>query len=154
MEMLNPGPLGFSCEETRALMERIALGDQSINRAEADAYTLHLAVCPGCAKAFYLAAGMNEDGTLKAEEQCRFDAIAPALMTAEEGWQDLLRRCPDLSEAEHQNLHKARVRWWMGRHIIQAVTLAACLVLVLGFGKTKATWPGETPALPDETEEG
>ena len=100
-------------------------------RDEGNAYALHISVCPECARDFYLAEGLNEDGTLKPEDSARYAEIKPSLMTVEEGWQDLLRRCPDLAEACHRDRLEHTNRYL--RRVSQLAALAACLTVAAGL---------------------
>ena len=119
----------LSCDENRAIMDRMEMDVRSVSREEADAYAIHLSVCPECAEAFYLASGMNGDGTFKQEDLARFTEIEPLSMTLEEGLQDLLRRCPELAEAYRREMHKKRVRRPL-RRLAQVAALAAAVFLV------------------------
>lgn len=123
------GPSTLTCEQARRLLERMAVDDRTTTLNEDDAFALHIADCPQCAKAFYVAEGMNEDGSFRPEDEARYAEIEPSLLPPAEGWQNLLWRCPDLAEAYDREKRTERLRP-VFRHLGYLAAMAACLAIV------------------------
>jgi hypothetical protein len=118
------------CEETRWLLDRMAVDDPSVIREEGDALALHVVSCGECGKAFYRSVDMNEEVTFKPEDEVRHAEIERNLMTVEEGWQDLFSRCPDLADAHKREQRQQHIPHRSLRHIAQIVAMVACLAVV------------------------
>jgi ferric-dicitrate binding protein FerR (iron transport regulator) len=136
----------LSCQEARRLLVRMEVDDSSITNDEGEAFALHIANCQECAKAFYVAEGINEDGTFKSEDVARYARIEPSLMTIEEGWRDLLSRCPDLAQAYARDSKQLQLRRIL-RPISQVAALAACLALVVIGGWLTGRFKSVSPAV-------
>lgn len=127
------GPSTLTCEQARRLLARTAVDDPAFTGDEADGFALHIANCSECAKAFYVAEGVNEDGSFRPEDEARYALVEPSLMTVEVGWGQVLDRCPELADANRRELGRQRARQAL-RRAGQLAALAACLALVVASG--------------------
>ena len=121
---------GLPCEQARQLLDRVATENPGISGEEGVAFALHIANCSECAKAFYIAEGMNEDGTFKPEDLLHYADIESTLMSVDEGWQNMLLRFPELAQSYYQRPVRQydQLFWRIGK----AVAMAACFALLVG----------------------
>ena len=104
-------------------------------RVDDEAFVLHVTDCPSCERLFYRFHGMNEDGTLNEEDAALYAEAAASGMSVEEGWQDLLRRCPDLAEAyAGGTCDGCEFRGCCGESASDAAVAASVVLLLLAGG--------------------
>ena len=119
----------MTCEQAHLLMVPMWANDTSITEQEKNAFESHITMCPVCRSEYEETCrlmpivkehwGSISEDTLELIEKAG-QSYKPK-MTVEEGWKDLLRRCPDLAvtvklQKRQQLLHR-----------LSAV--AACLVI-------------------------
>lgn len=138
----------MTCEQASLLMTCLVVDDPGVTDEQRAAFARHLMLCAACAAEYEdcqeISRLVREHGgpidheTQQLLEQAGYpvpqntSGLKP-LMSVEEGWQDLLKRCPGLAEAHRREQRQEIVRQMFGR-IRQAVAIAASLALVLVGG--------------------
>ena len=130
----------ITCEEAQLLMVPMWANGWGVSDGGKATFEAHLAICPGCAQEYeetkrVMSLAKTHWGPISAEtrkllerseqesQQQQPTAAPKAEMTTEEAWQDLLCRCPDLSQSVKRQKHT--------RFIRRVAVVAACLVLAL-----------------------
>jgi ferric-dicitrate binding protein FerR (iron transport regulator) len=129
----------MTCEEVQLLVVPMWANMSGIADKEKEAFNAHILVCSACAEEYEETKelmslvkahwGTISDDTQKLLEDNRYEVgdkkqvSLPRThkMTVEEGWQNLLRRCPGLAEAAERG---RQLRW-----IKRISAIAACLIV-------------------------
>jgi len=139
----------IGCREARLLMPLHIKGDPSLTKCQREALEAHLATCASCRQEYeeneqliFLLQrfwGPIGEGTQELQEnsgcQLRGQGVASPhrrqAMTAEEGWEDLKRRCPGLAEVCQGDERGKMARKLVFR--IGTILAAACILIATGI---------------------
>jgi len=133
----------MSCDEAARLMACVAVNDPDLTAEEQADFAGHLIVCPACAEEYEesraTAELLKRHGTISEGTRGLLARAGYAMldqrsgvkrfMTVQEGWEDLLQRCPDLAEGWVRETRRRRVSQ-MVRRMSQVAAMAACLAVV------------------------
>ena len=141
----------MTCRKAQSLMSLYIKDDPGLTQEQRQAIETHLLTCSACAEEYeedrqlvamlrqYWPISRNtrkllQDGLYeveKPEDRCTCDRPY-RLMTVEEGWEDLKRRCPSLAEDCRRHERKKKLRRLVWR--IGAIAAAACILVAIGVG--------------------
>jgi hypothetical protein len=131
----------MDCKKAQLLMISVWVGDPGVTDQERESFKSHVIACPVCAWEYketkeIMSLVRRHWGPMNKENrhllqkrgypipvQGENSASSNRSMTVEEGWRDLLRRCPDLTQCEK------RSKWLQLFGRVSAVT--ACMVVGL-----------------------
>ncbi len=122
-------PYKMTCQEAQLLIVPVWANDTGVTEQESNAFEAHITVCPACRSEYEETGqlmpvvkehwGPISEDTLELMEKAG-QSYKPR-MTAEEGWKDLCRRCPDLAESTEKPKSS--------QLFLRIGAVAACLVI-------------------------